>query len=136
MRPLTRREALGLLAGGAAAAVGACFSERPSDATGPGDEVEIEMKPDLTFEPSTVEIEAGQTVVWKNVSSFAHTATADADLADDPSDVQLPSGAEPFHSGNVPAGGEYRRTFTVPGLYRYFCVPHEAQDMVGTIVVT
>lgn len=132
MKKISRRDALALLG---ASALAACFSDRPS--TGPdGDEVEITMTPQLDFEPANVQIEVGQTVVWRNTSQFEHTSTADASLADDPSNVQLPDGAQPWNSGLVPAGGEYRRTFSVPGTYRYFCIPHEAQDMVGTIEVS
>ena len=132
MKNLTRRETLALLA---TPLVAACFSERPEDGTGPGDEVEIRMTPQLVFDPALVQVETGQEVVWRNTSSFAHTSTADVSLASDPSNVQLPAGAQPWHSGVVPGGGEYRMTFSVPGTYRYFCQPHEAQDMVGTIVV-
>lgn len=134
MDPISRRDALALLA---ASGLAACFSERPEEVTGPGDdEVEILMTPGLTFDPATVQIEAGQTVVWRNTSTFVHTSTANASLASDPSHVQLPAGAQPWDSGNVPAGGEYRRTLDVRGTYRYFCRPHEAQEMIGTIVVS
>ena len=136
MKSLTRREALALLTAGAAGAAGACFSSRPEDTTGPSDDVEIEMTPDLRFEPAVAQVEVGQGVVWRNTSTFVHTATGDPARADDPSNVQLPAGAQPWHSGEVPAQGTYRRTFTVPGTYRYFCVPHEGQDMVGTLVVS
>ncbi|QBQ54317.1 plastocyanin/azurin family copper-binding protein [Nitrosococcus wardiae] len=34
----------------------------------------------------------------------------------------------------MPPGGTYRHTFTVPGTYRYFCIPHEAQGMMGETV--
>jgi plastocyanin len=130
---LTRREALALLASGALAA---CFSDRPDDGVGPGDdEVEVSMTANLRFDPETVQIEAGQTVVWRNTSGFVHTATGDASLADDPDNVRLPAGAQPWDSGSVPAGGEYRRTFDVAGEYRYFCIPHEGQDMTGRIIV-
>ena len=35
----------------------------------------------------------------------------------------------------MPPGGTFDYTFTVPGTYRYFYVPHEALGMIGTIVV-
>lgn len=89
-----------------------------------------------SFEPSTVTVRAGDTVEWRNTSVIYHTVTADPTLADDPSDVSLPPGAAPFHSGRVAAGELYRQTFTVPGTYRYTCLPHEAEGMQGTVVVT
>ena len=55
--------------------------------------------------------------------------------ADDPASVLLPPGAQPFDSGDIPAGQVYRHTFTVPGEYRYFCIPHEDMGMVGTVIV-
>jgi plastocyanin len=133
MKTFTRRDALALMA---TTAVASCFSTRPEETTGPGDDVEVLMTPELVFSPATVEIDVGQAVLWRNTSAFAHTSTADVSIADDPSHVQLPSGAQPWHSGLVPAGGTFRRTFDVPGTYRYFCQPHEAQEMVGTIIVS
>lgn len=130
---LTRREALLALG---ATALAACFSDRPT--TGPdGEGTVVEMTNQLTFSPETVTIQAGEQVTWRNVSDgIPHTATGDPDLADDPSNVTLPEGAAPWNSGTVAAGGEYTRTFEVPGEYRYFCDPHETQGMIGTVMVT
>jgi plastocyanin len=50
-------------------------------------------------------------------------------------DVSLPKGAATFDSGFMPPGATFDYTFTVPGTYHYFCVPHEKAGMVGTIVV-
>jgi len=47
----------------------------------------------------------------------------------------LPKGATAFDSGFIPPGGDYSYTFTVPGTYRYFCLPHEKAGMFGMIVV-
>ena len=47
----------------------------------------------------------------------------------------MPKGAVAFDSGFIPPGGDYRYTFTVPGTYKYFCLPHEKAGMVGVIVV-
>jgi plastocyanin len=95
----------------------------------------VNMTDEMTFEPRTVEIKRGETVLWKNPSSLVHTVTADPKLANDKSHVQLPKGAKTFHSGAIKPGGEYRHTFNVPGRYRYFCVPHEAAGMVGEVIV-
>ncbi|MCM2281744.1 MAG: plastocyanin/azurin family copper-binding protein [Bdellovibrionaceae bacterium] len=89
------------------------------------------------FEPATISIRVGDTVRWTNTSSsLIHTVTFDASLADDPSHVELPAGADPFNSGNIAPGGTFTRTFTVPGTYRYFCIPHEDEPMVGSITVS
>lgn len=89
----------------------------------------------IQFQPDTLRIRAGQTVEWRNRSKLTHTVTADPEKAADPADVRLPEGAKTFDSGALPPGDTYRRTFEVPGTYGYFCVPHEAAGMTGTIVV-
>lgn len=130
---MTRRQAVLALG---AAAVAACFSDRPEDGTGPNGGTEVEMTNQLTFSPETVTIEAGGTVTWRNTSDVLHTATGDPDQAVDPDNVRLPQGADPWDSGGVTPGSDYSRTFDVPGEYRYFCIPHELAGMVGTIIVT
>lgn len=96
------------------------------------------------FEPQTVTVEVGDTVVWKNTSQRSHTVTAYGS--------ELPEGAEFFASGgydSTAAAREgwrsnegaiftcetYEHTFETPGEHPYFCIPHERQGMVGTVVV-
>jgi hypothetical protein len=50
-------------------------------------------------------------------------------------DVLLPSDVSTFSSGNVMPGGKYRHTFTSPGKYRYFCMSHEIDGMIGEVIV-
>lgn len=95
----------------------------------------VDMTTTLNFAPGAVTISAGQTVEWRNRSIMDHTVTADPRVAKNPANIQLPAGAQPFNSGHVKPGQVYRRTFTVPGLYRYVCLPHEGQGMVGTVRV-
>lgn len=95
----------------------------------------VGMTDDLKFEPETITIEAGETVLWRNSSNLVHTVTADPSKAADPAHVELPEGAETFDSGFIEAGGTYSHTFEVPGRYRYFCIPHEAAGMIGEVVV-
>jgi plastocyanin len=96
------------------------------------------------FQPVEYEVSAGETVVWGNVGSRGHSVTAYAD--------EIPGRADYFASGgfdsedaavdgwpnegNVQAGETYSHTFEVPGEYGYYCIPHEAAGMKGTIVVT
>ncbi|MDG5815099.1 plastocyanin/azurin family copper-binding protein [Chitinispirillales bacterium ANBcel5] len=96
--------------------------------------VTIEMT-DVTFEPDHVTIIEGETVRWINTSQVTHTVTADSGLAVDNSNVILPRGAEPINSGSLAPGEIFDYRFDVPGLYRYFCVPHEAAEMVGEVLV-
>jgi plastocyanin len=95
----------------------------------------VDMTQGLTFVPSAVEINVGDSVEWRNVSSLEHTVTADPGKATQRRHVALPPGAQPFDSGNLQPGEKFRHLFTVPGTYRYFCIPHEAAGMVGEITV-
>ena len=95
----------------------------------------VDMTMGLNFSPGDLVIVAGQTVEWRNKSIMDHTVTADPRLAKNPADVMLPQGAAAFNSGHVKPGQVYRRTFTVPGVYRYFCIPHEGNGMMGTVRV-
>ena len=95
----------------------------------------VRMTQDMTFEPAAVTVQAGSTVLWENTSGMPHTVTADPAQARNPQHVELPEGAEPFDSGLIQPGETYSQTFTVPGRYTYFCIPHESAGMVGTVVV-
>lgn len=101
-----------------------------------GPTVIVNMQDDTPmYSPDTVEITAGQTVEWRNLSDVSHSVVDDPSKADHPGDVALPQGVKPFSSGNVMPGGKYRHTFTKPGDYRYFCWSHEADDMIGEVIV-
>ena len=96
---------------------------------------EVRMTNNLTFEPKTITIKSGETVTWKNMSGMVHSATDVPRMAAKPQDAGLPRGAKEFDSGMISPGKSYSHTFTVPGTYKYFCIPHEELGMVGTIVV-
>ena len=89
----------------------------------------------LVFEPASIKVKVGQTVMWKNSSREVHTVTADARGATDAQDVELPKGAKPFDSGFLNPGRTFEQTFRTPGTYRYVCTLHEAQRMIGRIIV-
>ncbi|MCI0429831.1 MAG: plastocyanin/azurin family copper-binding protein [Rhodospirillales bacterium] len=120
-----------------AALLAGCNTSGPAYDLPPGiyDEI-VDMTTTLSFSPQTVTIRAGQVVLWRNQSLFGHTVTFDRSAADDPSDVVLPAGAEPFSSGDIPPGETFAHKFTVPGTYRYVCLKHEGQSMTGTLIVT
>jgi plastocyanin len=73
----------------------------------------------FSYTPNDVAISVGDTVVWRNLDATVHTVTA--------------SRGE-FSSGSMRQGQEFSATFNVPGLYPYFCEPHEF--MRGTVSVT
>jgi plastocyanin len=108
-----------------------CFSRENEPAAA----VSVRMTDELTFEPARVVVHAGDTVEWQNTSGMPHTVTADARRAAEGKEVVLPPGATPFDSGKIAPGGSYRHTFTVPGTYKYICVPHAAFGMTGEVVV-
>lgn len=95
----------------------------------------VGMTNTLEFTPANVTIQAGETVRWENTSVIVHTVTADPEEATLEGSIQLPKGAEPFDSGNLDAKETFEHTFQTPGTYTYFCIPHEAAKMRGTIVV-
>ncbi len=105
---------------------------------------EVAMVPGQVFEPETITVSAGDTVVWTNEARDAHTVTA---VEDD-----LPADAEYFSSGDfsteelateeenlamalISSGETYSHEFTVPGTYRYYCIPHRSAGMAGTVIV-
>ena len=95
-----------------------------------------------SFTPETLTIGTGEVVKWVNDTDEAHTVTGVED--------SLPDGAEYFSSGDagsereakvdltaelIAPGEAFEWTFTEPGTYRYYCIPHKDDGMVGTVVV-
>jgi plastocyanin len=107
-----------------------------SESTGPAPIWIVKMNDDdPMYRPSTVQISVGQTVEWQNDGQVSHSVTDDPVRADKPGDALLPAGVEAFNSGRVMPGGRYRHTFTKPGRYRYFCLTHEGDRMIGEVIV-
>ena len=132
---LSRRAAL--QAGGLAlAGLAAPALVRPARA---GGVVEIRMTSDplgthVAFDPAGVLIEPGQTVRWVTEANV-HTSTA-YHPANDNHALRIPETAEPWDSGYlIEPGDRFEVTLTVPGVYDYFCAPHEMAGMVGRIIV-
>jgi plastocyanin len=107
----------------------------PGASGGAGGSV-VEMTNNFRFEPESLTVPSGTTVTFKNVGSMPHNVVTDPELASDPAHAQVPPGAEAFESPMVNGDDEWQYTFETPGEYRYFCQPHEALGMVGTITVT
>lgn len=102
----------------------------------------VEMTDSLVYDPDSVTVAPGTTVVWQNVGAVGHSVTAYED--------EIPGEAEYFASGDfdseqaardaypegeIGGGEQYEHTFDVEGAYEYFCIPHESAGMVGTIEV-
>src|SRR6476661_10574053 len=84
-----------------------------------------------SFQPSTITVEAGDTVTWTTTQSIGqqHSVTSGK-----------PGGADVgkvFDSGIglQDNGQSFPFTFTTPGTYDYFCQVHPAQ-MTGQVIVT
>jgi plastocyanin len=93
---------------------------------------------DVYFDPIGLHIEPGDTVRWIQVDGY-HSVTA-YHPANGDRELRIPEGAQPWDSGMLLAeypakGSTFEHTFTVPGVYDYLCIPHEAAGMVGRIVV-
>lgn len=73
---------------------------------------------DLTFQPSTIEVDVGAEVTWTNEDGFPHTVTARTD---------------DFDSGVMQGGDTFSQTFDEVGSFDYFCAIHPS--MTGTVVV-
>lgn len=87
-----------------------------------GSTVQVSMK-NIAFNPGTVTVAKGGTVVWTNDDSVNH-------------DVTKTSGPGPdFKSGtgNLAGGDTYKQTFDTPGTIAYRCTIHPGMD--GKIVV-
>ena len=120
----------------AALAVAASLALLPDPAKAASSPVVINMADKQPFyTPEKATIKVGDTVKWVNNGETVHSVSTSAANAQNPKDTSMPKGATAFDSGFIPPGGDYSYTFTVPGTYRYFCLPHEKAGMVGMIVV-
>lgn len=108
----------------------------------------VDMTDDLVFDPDSITIAPGDTVVWDNVGNVGHSVTAYEDEIPDEATYFASGGFEseqPARSDYAPgdpdsgdiAGGEtYEHTFDTEGEYEYFCIPHESVGMVASVTVT
>ncbi|HKJ41645.1 MAG TPA: plastocyanin/azurin family copper-binding protein [Sunxiuqinia sp.] len=95
----------------------------------------VKMTNNAQFLPGKLTITQGNRVVWINTSDLVHTVTCDRQQAIKAKDVALPDNAKAFDSGKLNPGNMYSKEFSTPGIYRYFCIPHEALGMTGEIIV-
>ena len=87
-----------------------------------GQNVTVSME-DNYFDQPNITVEPGTTVRWVQTGQNPHTTTSYDGLWD---------------SGIIEggSGGTFSFTFEEPGTYGYYCIPHEAQGMTGTVTVT
>lgn len=103
------------------------YAPPPAATTMPGGAMmaTVSMK-NIAFDPKTLTVHAGTTVVWTNEESGAvpHTVTSGTPGA--------PSGM--FDSGTLNPGQSFQFTFMTPGTVAYFCRIHGAM-MTGVVNV-
>ena len=101
--------------------------------------VEVQMRATargeaVWFDPIGLWIAPGQTVRWI-LHHDVHTTSAYHPKNDQHS-LRIPEAAEPWDSGFLmKVGTSFDMTFTIEGVYDYYCLPHEAAGMVGRIIV-
>jgi quinohemoprotein ethanol dehydrogenase len=78
---------------------------------------------DFAFNPGTIIVPPGTTVTWTNTGAQPHSATS----------TVSETNPTKFDSGIMTPGQSYSYTFTKPGTYDYFCVPHPF--MRGKVIV-
>jgi plastocyanin len=90
----------------------------------PASAVEVDVGVvDFAFEPGQRSIAVGDTVVWRFMAG-GHTTTV------------ARGQAERWNSGpsSTPSGQTFRHTFTRPGRFQYYCIPHQG-FMKGVVEV-
>lgn len=97
----------------------------------------------LQYYPSSITIDAGDSITWVYPAGEPHTVTflgpkTSPPPPNDPS-VPAPAGGKSYDgstytsSGFILGGGSYTLTFPKAGTYTYYCLIHG--EMVGTVVV-
>ena len=81
-------------------------------------------KRSMVFSTEIVKINSGDTVFWK--------ATDKGHNVQFISKNGVPEGVEKFKSK---VGKDAEFTFTIPGIYAYWCVPHKTMGMIGFVIV-
>jgi halocyanin-like protein len=76
----------------------------------------------FAFSPVAVRIDPGTTVrwVWTGEGGFHNIVAEDGSFQSDQTNNE---------------GFEFEQTFEEPGLYRYYCAPHESLGMKGVVLV-
>lgn len=103
------------------------------------DEIEIALSGTSTgshvwFRPRGLLVRPGQAVRWVNRDTGnVHTSTAYH--PDNGKPQRIPQGAKSWNSDYLMPNESFVMVFDVPGVYDYYCVPHEQAGMVGRIVV-
>lgn len=89
----------------------------------------------IWFAPLGLAVAPGTTVRFLNRDpGNSHTATA-YHPANFGRERRIPQGADPWDSDFLLPGESFEVTLAVPGVYDYYCIPHEHAGMAGRIIV-
>ena len=98
--------------------------------------VRIKQTPNqILYEPPSVTVRPGTTVVWQNDSDWPATVTCNPDGFADAALVSLPDGAQAWSSGVIYPGQTWSYQFTRAGVYLYASRLAESPATVGTVEV-
>jgi plastocyanin len=87
------------------------------------------------FDPVGLLIPPGAAVTWTNRDpGNSHTSTA-YHPDQDGRPLRIPAEADPWNSDYLLPDQAFTAVLSAPGVYDYFCIPHEMAAMVGRIVV-
>lgn len=81
-------------------------------------------KRSMVFSQEIVRINPSDTVFWKSTDKGHNVEFI--------SKNGVPEGVEKFKSK---IGKDTEYTFTIPGVYAYWCVPHKTMGMIGFVIV-
>ena len=96
------------------------------------------------FEPAELTVSQGDTVAWPHAAGEAHSVSAYQDDVPEDAGYWASGGFESEEAartgwengqGAVQSGQTYVHTFETTGTHEYFCIPHEAAGMVGSVTV-
>ncbi len=77
----------------------------------------------MVYSKKIVRVDAGNTVFWKSVDKGHNVEFIKGGV---------PEGVEKFKSK---LSQDTKYTFTIPGIYAYWCTPHKGMGMIGFVVV-
>ena len=77
----------------------------------------------MVYSKKVVKVNVGDTVFWKATDKGHNVEFIKGGV---------PAGVEKFKS-KISKDAEY--TFTIPGIYAYWCTPHKSMGMIGFVVV-
>ena len=134
-RTTDRREFVRTVAAAGALGIGAAVagcSESNDDGDGGGGSTDaadatVDMNDNLKFDPDSLTVSAGDTVVWENVGQVGHSVTAYEENIPDDAEYFASGGFDSeeaarsaYPEGDIPGGESFQHTFGVAGSYQYF----------------